>query len=275
MEKIVRWMRPIVVVAMATAAGCASVTPAPDIDWGRAVLLQGANAPQVRIDGPPSKGAGAGIGAGAGGGTGFAIGAIACLGAGFLAPLCWVTVLPTTTAVGVAGGAIMGAAASDAAEVVDGKRTLLRTELEATSYPAVLARHVQRRLGDRRNVDVPMIAGGPAASLQEVDGGGAAPEWVLEAALTQVSAPRSGDQAYRIRVEGRLTLHRSGRSEPLHEARRDAETEAALTTEQWSQDDSAPLRAALDDALQRVADGLLDDLLRHKDGDPAPAGPPR
>ncbi len=70
----------------------------------------------------------------------------------------------------------------------------------------------------------------------------------------------TGKQPFALVVQGRIRLRRNGNSNPIYEARFDASSESALTTEEWNADQSVAVRNGLDQSLRTLAYKMASDL---------------
>lgn len=265
MERGVRVASTMATVGL-LATGCATRPPPPtDLDFKRAGIVVAPVDPALSLNGPSGKGAGAGRGAAVGGGAGFAVGLVACLPAGIFIPLCLAAVVPAATVLGVASGATVGAVRADSAETVATKLDLLKAELVATPYQTLLAEHLRAQAAERFSLDLPMLDATGAAALDSSQSATspAAREWLIEVALTDVSADGSApDKPYALWVETRLRLRHPGAPGVVYETSGDLISEASLTTAEWSANGGEALHLALDKSLRRLADMMLSDLMR-------------
>ena len=146
----------------------------------------------------------------------------------------------------------------------------MRAELESTSYPALLAEHVQKRARERLLVELPLLAATSPPSGDPIDIDAGAQTWWIELTLTRVSSSRGAPgQPFALRVEGRLKLRRSHQPAVVYEASAMATSEATLTTAEWAANGAEALRAGLDQSLRLLGDKLLSELVRS--GAPLPS----
>lgn len=247
------------------ASGCATRPPPADLDFKRAGIVIAPVDPALSLNGPSGKGAGAGRGAAVGAGAGLAVGVIACLPTGIFIPVCLAAVIPTATVLGVASGATVGAVRADSTDTVATKLTLLKAELVATPYQTLLAEHLRALAAERFSIDLPMLDAAGAAALDTGQSAtsSAAREWLIEVALTDVSADGSApDKPYALWVETRLRLRHPGATRVVYETSGDLISEASLTTAEWGANGGEALHLALDKGLRRLADTMLTDLTR-------------
>ena len=145
---------------------------------------------------------------------------------------------------------------ADTAEGVAHKRSLLTSELAARPYPALLAKQFQREARERMAVDIPVLP--PSVDAPPV---GTA-QWTIALSLTEATTERSAPgEPFTLRAGGRLALHRMGQGDVVFARSREATSVNSLTTEQWAADEGAAVRDGLDQALQRLAAALMDELL--------------
>jgi hypothetical protein len=228
------------------ASACAS-SPPENLDLRRTVLLPDRTAPELVLHGSSGKLTGASGGAAAGAGIGLLAGILGCAGTGPFVVLCAGTVIPATTAIGVVSGATAGAIRSEGSAAVDAKRTLLARELAAADYPGLLAQLVQTQAHEHSG-----------AGLPSPEAGAAPADWTVEVTLLEIATDSSyPDDPFALRLKGRVRLRRAPGSDVVFEGVQYVRSEARLTTAQWSVEDAAPVRAALNQGLRELADRLL------------------
>ncbi len=229
-------------------AGCAGAPTLPSgFDAARSTISRPSGDAVVVIDGASGKLAGA-AGAGAkGGGVGLGVGLLGCLGTGLLAPLCWATVVPATTAIGAASGAVVGAVRSESADRIEAKRELLRKALADSAAAERLAAGVRERVAGRH--------GAPAAA-------DAAAPWQVEVRLSELVTVGGGpDKPYALRAAATVELRRPGAGAPLFVKAYPSRETAARTAEAWAADGARQTLAELDMLVAQLADAIADDLL--------------
>ena len=248
MEKIAALM-----LMCALTAGCAAPRVPPDLDLGKAAIVQSPADSIAVSNGASSTAGGASRGAGVGAGTGFAFGAVGCLASGPFYPLCLAAVIPTAIAIGTVGGATVGAVKSESGASIATKLDMLKTELAATPYQTLLAQQLQSQAHERFGADLPLLDSKQAAG----------PEWLIDVAVTELIANAGGaDHPFNWWIEARLSVRRAGAPRVLYETTRDVTSEASLTTAQWSANGAEALRSGMNQSLRTLADKMLDDLTK-------------
>jgi hypothetical protein len=235
--------------------GCASVRSLPSlpagIDLRQAVVEPIGIAPDVQLEETGWASRSARTGGLAGAGIGLGVGGVACLGTGFLAPLCLVTVVPLSTAVGAVGGTAVGAAHSQSAAGVDDKRALLLQEWTAFAGRAPLADALQRRW----QLPARDGAASPAAAP--------APVWRLQVGYATLGTVGSGvDQPFSLEATARLAVWRPGDARAAVERTYFAQSAGPMTLAQWRADDAATLRQALDRMAAALAEQIADEVAK-------------
>ncbi len=240
-------------VAALLVAACASVPTVPAaLDLRQAVIVAVPSEPAVMLEESGWKGRSAVTGGMAGMGVGLTLGGLACMGTGFLAPLCLGTVVPLTTAVGTVGGAAIGAAHDRAAPGVAEKAKLLQAEWAEAVTRVPLAGQLQRQVRERASADVP-LASDPAPAEPAL--------WQLRSKLGVLGTAGSGaDVPYVLQATGRLTVQRTGEKRYQFEKAYLVESPRRMTTAQWSADGALALRGAMDDLLTSLAASMAADL---------------
>jgi len=226
--------------------GCGSVPSLPaGIDWRQAAVVPLGTEPDVQLEEAGWKSRSARTGGLAGAGIGFGLGGLACMGTGFLAPLCLGTVVPLTTAVGAVGGAAAGAVRSHNAPGVEDKRALLQREWLALASRAPLADALQRQRPPHTDAESP-----------------AAP-WRLQVGYATLGTVGSGvEQPFVLQATARLAVWRPNEPRAAVEKTYVAQSAERLTAEQWSADDALALRRALDTLASALATQMAEDLAR-------------
>ncbi len=244
---------PILTLVCLLATGCASVPQMPaEFDLGRAAITDSTQTPALVLDGPDGKVSGAGTGAAKGGSIGFVIGGLSCIGTGPFAPLCLGLLVPASTAIGAASGAVVGAVRAESADDVQAKRSLLQTELSTSAARMQLAAALQQQSLEVLPAALP-LAGNNATA--------AANEWTLQVAVTEVATVGSGTGVpYALLASARLAVLQRGQAAPVFVNHYQARSAAALTTPQWAASDGEALRAALQNLSTRIAAKMLTDL---------------
>lgn len=228
-------------------AACASAPPLPvGLDLRQAVVEPLAIEPDVQLEETGWTSRAARTGGLAGAGIGFGVGGLACVGTGFLAPLCLATLVPLGTTVGAVSGAAIGAAQSRAAPGVEDKRALLQQEWKALAARAPLAAALQRRLEP------------PAA-----EPGAPAARWHLQVGYATLgSVGRGLEQPFAVEATARLAVWRDDDPRTRVERTYAAPASERLTLTQWRADDALALRRALDTLAATLAAQMADDLAR-------------
>jgi hypothetical protein len=184
-------------------------------------------------------------------GVGLGLGGLACMGTGFLAPLCLGTVVPLTTVVGAVGGAAVGAAQSRGAPGVEDKRALLQREWLALASRAPLPEALQRQL--------PMPARIEPAPAAAAEASNAA--WRLQVGYATLGTVGSGvDQPFLLQATARLAVWRPKDQRAAMERTYVAQSADRLTSAQWSADDALALRRTLDALAVTLTRQIADDL---------------
>lgn len=255
MDKLSAWLPWAAVVAV--SAGCAGNPRLPsELDLNQASIAAGTGETSLSLAGPSGKGVGATQGAAKGGGIGLLIGSLACMGTGFLAPLCISTVVPTTTAVGAVSGAVRGAVTSESADEVDARRSMLQAELDAPATRTRLATQLQQKSRAALAVELPLADADPQA---------ARPEWTLQVTLTELATVGSrAGLPYGLHTWASLEVARAGETQPVFVKHYRAYSAEKYTTLQWQANDSEPVRLALDRMSAMLATQMVGDLKRTK-----------
>jgi hypothetical protein len=240
-------------ICSAIATGCATPPrPPKDLDLARAVIISDPTPPVLTVAGPTGKGAAAGAGAVKGGGTGLTLGTLACLGTGFLFPICVATVVPASAAIGAAGWAAVAAVRAEGAEGMALQSRMLAEELDNGGHVARLAEYLQEAAREQLSIELPIVRDNAAPD---------AGDWTIEISLLELASDtHSEGQAYSLWIEGRLRLRRGQQVEPVYERRLEAGSDIAMTTQDWTANDGAALHAALDRAVRSLAVRLMSDL---------------
>ena len=236
-------------------AGCAThLPPPPGLDVRGATVVAGTAAPTLDISGlPGGKAAGAGVGAGTGSGAGVVAGALGCLAAGPLYPLCLAVVIPTTAAIGAVTGAVLGAVKTESVDAMALKTRVVKEELASNGYQELLAGRVRERLAEAAP-DAPASGGAGAVPRPA----GESP-WLVDVAVTEVGTEGKGEFA--LRLVARLAVHRPGETAMVYVVAKEVQSETELTTADWTAAEATALRGVMDVCVRRVADRLLLDLL--------------
>lgn len=244
----------VLAAAGALLAGCAGNPRMPsELDLSQATLSAGAGETSLSLAGPSGKGMGAGKGAAKGAGIGLLIGGLACMGTGFLAPMCLATIVPTSTAIGAVSGGVRGAVISDTSEDVDAKRDMLQAELDAPATRTRLVTQLQRRSREALAVELPLAdpANAPATPA----------EWTLQVTLTELSTVGSrAGLPYGLHTWASLEVARAGEAQPVFVKHYRAYSTERYTTPEWQSNDSEPLRIALDRMSAALAAKMVSDL---------------
>lgn len=246
----------LLVAAAAGIAGCAGAPALPvGLDLASARLQPLEAAPQVRLEEEGWRSPATRTGSWAGMGLGLGLSGAACAATGPLAVLCYVSVVPLSTAVGAVGGAAVGKSLASRAEGVADKAELLRSHWLLLGQRTPLAQAVERLLPVR----VPVGAAGdtPAAAA------GPQPHWRVLLDYATLGTVGSGPgKPFALQGTARLQVWRAG--QPLPEADRvySASSSARLTLEQWSADEALALRRALDELGAALAAQAAGDLAR-------------
>jgi hypothetical protein len=251
--------RRLCVLALASAflVGCANAPkapPPPGLDLHGAAIVVAAGEPAIDISGlPGGKPVGAGVGAGTGAGSGVVVGAVGCLASGPFYALCLLAVLPATTAVGAATGAVVGAVKTESTDAMALKTAAVKTELGANTTHAVLAQELQTQLHDDFAIDLAL------ASALETPLDAAGRPWQIDIALKEVGT--EGKSEYGLRLVAELTLRRPGDPTVVYQTAKEVQSETELTTAAWTADDARAMRGVLNMCMKQVAHRLLLDLM--------------
>ena len=245
---------PMLAAACLLGACAAAPQMPPEVDLRHAAIMADAAEPALLIDGPSGKAAGAGKDAAKGGGAGFLVSGWACAAAGPLAPLCFITVVPASMAVGAVGGAIIGAVRSESAAGVDEKRSLLQTQLAASAATEQLVAHLQKQSREAAQFELPLAPTVAGAALAK---------WTLQIALTELATVGSGpDTPYALQASAQMKVVRSGEAQPVFAKQYQSVSAATLKTADWRADEAAPVRHAIDDMSAALAAQMLGDLMQ-------------
>ena len=242
------------VAVSALVAGCSSTPRAPtDFSLARAAVVAVAGEPQLAVDGPGGKGSAAAKGAGAGGGLGLLIMGVACAGAGFLAPVCFATLVPTGIAVGAVGGAAVGAIRAENADDVEAKRVLLRSALSASDLNFGLRRSLVAQARDLADIDLQNGESTAATALQP---------WTLRLSVVELATVGSGaDAPYALHLSADVDIDQTGGAPHVFAKRYQATSATKLTTSQWALNTSEAARAEMDTLLGALAAQIVQDLV--------------
>ncbi len=258
------------VAVAALIAGCSSTPRVPtDFSLARASVVAVAGEPQVAVDGPGGKGSAVAKSAGAGGGLGLLITGIACAGAGFLAPVCFATLVPTGIAVGALGGAAVGAIRAENADEVDAKRVLLRSVLAASEPNFGLMRNLVEQARDLADIQIQKEESAGAAAMQP---------WTLRLSVVELATVGSGaDAPYALHLSADLDVDQTGGAPRVFAKRYQATTTTKMTTSQWALNTSEAARAEMDMLLAALAVQIVQDLVPadklRKPRNPTPGAP--
>ena len=219
-----RALRAGSVLLAAAALGCSSLPPPRELDLGRMQVVALDTPPRLDVNAlPGGKAAGAGVGAGTGSGAGAVAGAVACIATGPFFPLCVMTVVPATAAVGAVTGGVIGAVRSETVEEIALKTQAVRDHLAGSAYQHAIARQLQEELGGGR------AAGAAAPQLPTSGGLEPAPSWTLDVAVVELGT--EGKREFALRLVARVTLRRSGTVEPVWSVAKEVQSENELTTD--------------------------------------------
>jgi len=261
-----RALRAGSVLLAAAAVGCGSLPPPRELELGRMQVVAVDTPPRLDVNAlPGGKAAGAGVGAGTGSGAGAVAGAVACIATGPFFPLCVMTVVPATAAVGAVTGGVIGAVRSETVEEIELKAQAVRAHLAGSTYQRAIAQQLQEELRDAR-------ASGAAAPVLPTDLGlEPAPAWTLDVAVVELGT--EGKREFALRLVARVTLRRSGAVEPVWSVAKEVQSENELTTTAWAADGGRAIQAVLDRCSRAVAEQFRIDLTRPFDGQGARAHP--
>jgi hypothetical protein len=250
----------LVAAAGVLLAGCANNPRLPsELDLSQASISAGAGETSLSLAGPSGKGVGAGKGAAKGAGIGLLIGGLACMGTGFLAPMCLATIVPTSTAIGAVSGGVRGAVTSDFAADVDAKREMLQAELDAPATRQRLVTQLQRKSREALAVELPLAADADA------DAPAPKPEWTLQVTLTELSTVGSrAGLPYGLHTWASLEVARAGEAQPVFVKYYRAYSSERYTTSEWQSNDAEPVRIALDRMSAALAAKMVSDLKQTK-----------
>ena len=243
-----------------STAGCATPPPPRELDL-RGLQIVVAEAPvKVEINGlPGGKAVGAGVGAGTGSGAGVLIGAAACLATGPFFPLCVLTVVPTSAAVGAVAGGVVGAVRTESIEDMASKTQAVRDHLTAGSYPRALGERLQDELRTATSGSTPR------------EDGAALPAWTLDVAVIEVGT--EGKRQFALYLVTRATLRRPGQTEPVWTSQKQVQSESELSTAAWMAGDGRAMQLVLARCIHQAAHELVVDLTRPFDAAAAKAHP--
>ena len=242
------------VVVSALAVGCASAPPIPpNFDFTRATIVAGDKDPEVDIDGLSGKGSGAAVGGVSGAGTGVVYAAIGCLPAAMFYGACLAAAVPVLGGIGAAGGAAVGAVATQSAASVEAKREMLNEALfaiDARNYLATLITQ-QFQQGD-----------GAATLASDTVLAPVQPSWTLRIALNEVATDGSGEEtAYFLKASAAIEVIQTGQEEPLTRKEYHTQTRDKKTTAEWLASEDVPVPTAIEYLLTALASDMLKDLL--------------
>jgi hypothetical protein len=232
--------------------GCASAPKLPTgLDPAQVQVEPSTSVRNVQLEEAGWKSRSAQTGGWVGLGVGFGVGGMACMGAGFLAPLCLATLVPLTTVVGAVGGAAAGAAQSHRAPGVEQKQGLLEREWSALAGRAPLEQSLQGALRSRTNETLAPPAAAPTPA-----------PWRMQAGYATLGTVGSGaDQPFLLQATATLTLWRPGEQRAVAEKVYVAQSADRLTLAQWSADDAQALRRTLDELSSGLATQMVADVM--------------
>jgi hypothetical protein len=255
------WKRLACATAAATGALLAGCAAAPTLPAGlnlkQAVIVPLGAEPDVQLEEAGWKSRSTRTGGMVGAGVGFGLGGLACMGTGFLAPLCLGTLVPLGTVVGAVGGAAVGTASSHHAPGVQDKQALLQREWLALVGRAALAEAVQRQLSPPAPAQAAPAQAAPAAA------GEAAPAtWRLQVGYATLGTVGSGvDKPFVLQATARLAVWRANEPRATMERTYVAQSAQGLTSAQWSADDALALRRTLDELSATLSRQIAADLV--------------
>ncbi|MEO8487860.1 MAG: hypothetical protein ABI585_16155 [Betaproteobacteria bacterium] len=218
-------------------------------------------APRLNVDGlPGGKGTGAAVGAGTGSGAGVAVGVAVCMAAGPLFPLCLLTVVPATTAVGATTGVVVGAIRTETSLAIETKASAVKAELAATSYQTLLAEKLRGRLKDDYALGLPLQSpvADPTASVEPGASTGPAP---LELLVGVTEVGTEGKRVFAVRLVTEIVLRRSP-TDIVWRTAREVQSNTELTVDEWTSRNSEALRGVLEACVRTAADRLMFELAR-------------
>ena len=260
------------VVAVSLGAGCASNPPPRNLDLRGARIVVGVAPPDLQVSGMPgNRVGGAKTGAGAGGGVGGVAGALACLGTGPFWPLCALALVPAGAAVGAGTGAIVGVAATRSSAETDDQAAVLKAELVASAYQALLGDQLSDRLRSEHALEIPVEprtagSGGPVAGR----GLGAEEPLVLQVNVTEMGT--EGRSTFAIRLVAGLVVRRG--TSVVWRTTREVQSDTELSLDGWTTADSKALRGVLHACVRTAARRLVGGLARGIAGSPESTAPP-
>ncbi|HSH90938.1 MAG TPA: hypothetical protein VK996_13210 [Ramlibacter sp.] len=225
-------------------SGCASSSRMPaDFRISDATFEAAAVQPQLVLDGTRTTVAG---GAVSGAGVGFIVGGIACGMLGPLAVVCFASAMVPTTLIGAATGAAVTGAKSDSASELERKWQLVQPVVAASPLSSHLAAYVTKG----------------AARPAEINRVGAVPRlWKLRITALEISTAGTGtDQPFSLGASSTIEVVREGQATPAFKRRYAAAVPERRSIGEWSADDAAPLRSALDGLMQQLAIQMACDL---------------
>jgi hypothetical protein len=250
-------------VMLAMFPGCASSVAPRGVDLHRAAIVEAADDPAALKGGPSGAGIGAGRGMLVGVGAGTIAGVGLCAATGPWFPLCMLVIVPTTTVVGTASGAAIGAMSAESREDSAMKKTLLSEAAATVSFQHLLIGHVQEEARLRSSVELPVVDAGASSAIGIAAADGAPPLWLIEIALDEVS-PNSDapDRAYGYWVGARVELHRSGTVGAVFKTSYGLDTEVSMTATAWREGGADATQKAVDGSLRQLAKQIVDGLVR-------------
>lgn len=243
------------VVISVLVAGCASTPPPipPNFDVTRATIVAGDKGPEIDIDGLSGKDSGAKVGAASGAGAGVGYAAIACLPAFMFYGACLAAAVPVLGGIGAAGGAAIGAAATQSAASVEEKREMLNEALvaiDARNYLAILIKQQFQQVDG-----LVAVASGPVSASAQTS-------WTLRITLIELSTGGSGEEnAYFLKASAALEVLQTGKEEPLTRKDYHTQTQDKKTTAEWLANENETVPTAIEYLLTALASDMLKDLL--------------
>ena len=259
-------LRAVLVLGAAALTGCASLPPPRELDLTRMQVLAVDTPPRLDINGlPGGKAVGVGVGAGTGSGAGVVAGAAACIATGPLFPLCVLTVVPTSAAIGAVAGGIVGGVRTESTEEIERKTKVVRDHLSGSAYQRSLVTQLEEELRDAAagsaDAAAPLAQGQPERL----------PEWTLEVSVVELGT--EGKSRFALRLVARAALRRSGAAAPVWTLAKEVQSESELTTSGWAADDGRAMQVVLDRCVRAAARQLRIDLTRPFDANGARGHP--
>ena len=214
------------VLVSALAVGCSRTPPIPpNFDFTRATIIAGDKDPEVDIDGLSGKNNGAAVGGASGAGAGLLTAAIGCMPAVIFYGACLAAVAPVLGGLGAAGGATVGAVATQSAASVKEKREMLDEALVAIDARNYLATLIVQQFQQGDGV-VTLVSDTVLVPVQ--------PSWTLRISLNEVSTEGSGEKnSYFLKASAALEVIQKDKEKPFSHKEYHTQTRDRKTTAEW------------------------------------------